>query len=98
VAARETWGAVAAVFERTEPERRWAALARAGLSELNRRPPAAPDPERVARAVAAGVAEADRLKAAGKTAEADGLLRSLAELYHDSPAAIDQLKRAGWKP
>lgn len=97
-AARATWEAVAAAFDRSESARPWAGLARSGIAELNRRPPAGPDLERVTRAVAAGVTEAEALRAAGKAAEADAVLRALAELYRDTPAALDVLKKGGWRP
>jgi hypothetical protein len=70
------------------------ALARAGLAELDARPAAGPDPERIRAAVQGVVDEAGKLRAAGQAAAADGMLEELARLYADRPEVLDLIRKA----
>jgi hypothetical protein len=90
-AARRTWQSVLAAFGPVESERRWVDLSRAGLTALAQHPPgerSAPD-----RApLAAAVAHARALSAAGKTADAAAVLAALEYLYRDDPAALETIR------
>jgi hypothetical protein len=88
-AARRLWAGGARGFDGVESEQRWVRLARQGLATLD-----APDaqlrrPARHPEQVGEALERIKRLRAAGKTAEADAARAALLDLYLGDPAAED---------
>lgn len=87
-AARRLWDNLVRAFEPVAGEQRWVALAREGSRRIEdranpaARPSASPS---FADAVRPAVQEVRRLRAAGKTAEAEAIGRALEFLYRDDP-------------
>lgn len=81
--ARLTWQAVTVGFAGSEADRRHVQLSEAGLAELakQRTPRPTPGP-------AEALAAVRRLRADGKTAAADDMMRALELLYRDQPEAL----------
>jgi hypothetical protein len=90
--ARRTWQAVVTAFQGVPAEERWVQLAREGLRRLDGR---LPSRESLAGQLRRDVERVQRLREAGKNAEADAVLRGLKELYRGDPAAEEVLKQAG---
>jgi serine/threonine-protein kinase len=89
--ARRTWQAVVATFQGVPAEERWVQLAQEGLGRLEAR---LPSREGLAGELRREIERVQRLRDAGKNAEADTVLRGLKELYRDDPAAEEMLKQA----
>jgi serine/threonine protein kinase len=88
-AARRAWEDVARAFDGVESEQRWVQLARQGLATLD-----APDaqlrrPVRHPEQAGAALERIKRLRAEGKTAEADAARAALLDLYRGDPSADD---------
>jgi eukaryotic-like serine/threonine-protein kinase len=101
-AARQVWNNLIHAYGVLDQEQRWVRLAQQGLAELDKpreggktgRIDAA---GRIRLAVEAALAQAERLRQEGKTAEADEVRRALERLYRDDPdaAAVRDLLRKG---
>jgi hypothetical protein len=92
--ARRVWTALLRGFAPVSSEARWVELAKAGLDLLDRaesqtrRPP----PDRTA--LEAAIAAARALAQAGKSEDADTVLKALEELVADDPAARELVRSA----
>jgi serine/threonine protein kinase len=89
--ARRLWNELIRAFADVEPEARWVKLARVGLADLERRPPAAPPGN--SPALAAALDRARAMKAEGKASEAAVIFDALADLYRDNPAALELIRK-----
>jgi hypothetical protein len=95
--ARQAWRAVVGGFGTVGSESHWVELAREGLAALDRlgdrpvRPPADRKPFETA------LAEAKKLAAEGKTADADAIYLALEELCRDDADALSAIRAARGK-
>jgi serine/threonine protein kinase len=94
-AARRVWDNLIRAYEQVESEKRWVALAREGSRRIEERSNQAPRPSSnptFTDLVRPVVDEVRRSRAAGKTAEADAMVRALEFLYRDDPD-LETLRR-----
>jgi hypothetical protein len=101
-AARLVWNNLIHAYGVLDQEQRWVRLSQQGLAELDKPREGGMtgriDPAgRIRLAVEAALAQAERLRQEGKTAEADEVRRALEQLYRDDPdaAAVRDLLRKG---
>jgi eukaryotic-like serine/threonine-protein kinase len=101
-AARLVWNNLIHAYGVLDQEQRWVRLAQQGLAELDKPREGGMtgriDPAgRIRLAVEAALAQAEKLRQEGKTAEADEVRRALEQLYRDDPdaAAVRDLLRKG---
>ena len=102
-AARQLWINLIHAYGVLDQEQRWVRLAQQGLAELDKPREGGVagriDPAgRIRLAVEATLAQAERLRQEGKTAEADEVRRALEQIYRDDPDAAavrDLLRKSG---
>jgi serine/threonine-protein kinase len=86
--ARRVWQALAQAFREVPSEAPWVRLAEERLAESQPR-----DVERTLQPVRDAMRKAKELRAAGKTREAEEMIRGLLELYSGDPAANEIIKK-----
>jgi hypothetical protein len=93
-AAKRMWRSVEVAFGPIPSEKRWVELSQLGLSAVvkpeNNTFRGPPDHS----ALDAALKHAKSLMAAGKTAEATAIYRSLQELFRDDPVTTEAIRRA----